>query len=160
MRLCLFSQQVGMHDDAAASSCFFASVANLNSATQPVLPAAAGNNVGDCCRISLPRWVLEAGEADPDIFFTDSSGYRNRECLSVGCDDQPVLAGRTPVQAQVCGDARLDGCCCWLVFEGQGAAFLRMCANLIQQQCGLLVGELMHCLTLDPTRSPYNRTPG
>ena len=66
------------------------------------LPAllTAGNNVGDCCRISLPRWVLEAGERDPDIFFTDSSGYRNRECLSVGCDLQPVLAGRTPVQAQ------------------------------------------------------------
>jgi beta-amylase len=62
--------------------------------------AAAGNNVGDCCRISLPRWVLEAGERDPDIFFTDSSGYRNRECLSVGCGLQPVLEGRSPLQAQ------------------------------------------------------------
>ena len=68
----------------------------------PPVPSspAAGNNVGDCCRINLPRWVLEAGERDPDIFFTDSSGYRNRECLSVGCDQQPVLAGRTPLQAQ------------------------------------------------------------
>jgi hypothetical protein len=65
----------------------------------PVPPAAAGNNVGDCCRISLPPWVLEAGEADPDIFFTDSSGYRNRECLSVGCGSHPVLHGRTPIQA-------------------------------------------------------------
>ena len=67
----------------------------------PRPPAAAGNNVGDCCRISLPKWVLEAGEADPDIFFTDSSGYRNRECLSVGCDAAPVLpGGRSPLQAQ------------------------------------------------------------
>ena len=69
--------------------------------SRPRAAAAAGNNVGDCCRISLPRWVLEAGEADPDIFFTDSSGYRNRECLSIGADEQPVLAGRTPIQAQV-----------------------------------------------------------
>lgn len=67
----------------------------------PCSPRAAGNNVGDCCRISLPRWVLEAGERDPDIFFTDSSGYRNRECLSVGCDMEPVLpGGRTPLQAR------------------------------------------------------------
>lgn len=44
--------------------------------------------------------MVEAGERDPDIFFTDSSGYRNRECLSVGCDTQPVLLGRTPIQAQ------------------------------------------------------------
>ncbi len=64
-------------------------------------PPTAGNNVGDCCRINLPRWVLEAGERDPDIFFTDSSGYRNRECLSVGCDMEPVLpGGRTPLQAR------------------------------------------------------------
>lgn len=59
---------------------------------------AAGGNVGDTCTISLPPWVLEAGVSNPDIFFTDAAGYRNRECLSLGCDDFPVLYGRTPVQ--------------------------------------------------------------
>ena len=62
---------------------------------------AAGANVGDTCTIPLPRWVLEAGERDPDIFFTDRAGVRNRECLSLGCDERPVLAGRSPVQAYV-----------------------------------------------------------
>jgi beta-amylase len=60
---------------------------------------AAGGNVGDTCTIPLPPWVLAAGAADPDIFYTDAVGLRNRECLSVGCDDWPVLEGRTPVQA-------------------------------------------------------------
>lgn len=64
-------------------------------------PAAAIRRwqVGDTCRISLPKWVLDAGERDPDIFYTDRSGMRNRECISLGCDELPVLAGRTPVQA-------------------------------------------------------------
>lgn len=60
---------------------------------------AAGGNVGDTCTIPLPRWVLAAGEANPDVFFTDAARVRNRECLSLGCDEAPVLAGRTPVQA-------------------------------------------------------------
>ncbi|KAL6780152.1 AMB1 [Auxenochlorella protothecoides x Auxenochlorella symbiontica] len=60
---------------------------------------AAGGNVGDTCTIPLPRWVVKAGEADPDIFYTDAHGARNRECLSLGCDEAPVLAGRTPVAA-------------------------------------------------------------
>ncbi len=38
------------------------------------------------------------GEQNPDIFYTDKAGYRNRECLSLGCDDEPLLAGRTPVE--------------------------------------------------------------
>ena len=38
------------------------------------------------------------GEENPDIFYTDKAGYRNRECLSLGCDDEPLLAGRTPVE--------------------------------------------------------------
>ena len=60
---------------------------------------AAGCNVGDTCSISLPPWVHEIGDQNPDIFFTDRHGYRNRECLSLGCDDEPVLAGRTPLRA-------------------------------------------------------------
>ena len=58
---------------------------------------AAGGNVGDTCRIPLPKWVLDVGETNPDIFYTDKAGHRNRECLSLGCDDEPLFWGRTPV---------------------------------------------------------------
>ncbi len=45
---------------------------------------AAGGNVGDTCHIKLPQWVLDVGEDNPDIFYTDKAGFRNRECLSLG----------------------------------------------------------------------------
>jgi len=60
---------------------------------------AAGGNVGDNVNIPLPDWVLKVGEQDnPDIFYTDASGFHNPECISLGCDDEPVLEGRTPMQ--------------------------------------------------------------
>ena len=37
-------------------------------------------------------------EAEPDIFYTDVRGFRNRECRSLGCDNEPLFQGRTPVQ--------------------------------------------------------------
>ena len=62
---------------------------------------------------------LQAGELEDDeIFFTDKRQSRDHECLSLGCDNQPVLAGRTPVQtyadfiqefAQQCKQADLWG---------------------------------------------------
>jgi Glycosyl hydrolase family 14 len=58
---------------------------------------AAGGNVGDTCHITLPQWVLDVGEANPDIFYTDKEGFRNRECLSLGCDEEALFAGRTPI---------------------------------------------------------------
>lgn len=60
---------------------------------------AAGSNVGDTCRIPLPRWVAAVGDVNPDLYYTDRHGVRNRECVSLGCDDEPVLLGRTPLQA-------------------------------------------------------------
>ena len=42
---------------------------------------------------------LQAGELENDeIFYTDKRQSRDHECLSLGCDNQPVLDGRTPVQ--------------------------------------------------------------
>jgi hypothetical protein len=35
----------------------------------------------------LPGWVLDAGDALPDVFYTDRRGRRCRECLSLGVDD-------------------------------------------------------------------------
>jgi len=53
--------------------------------------------VGDTCKIPLPKWVLDVGEENPDIFYTDMHGYRNKECLSLGCNGEPLFWGRTPL---------------------------------------------------------------
>ncbi|KAG0472788.1 hypothetical protein HPP92_014645 [Vanilla planifolia] len=57
-----------------------------------------GGNVGDSCKIPLPPWVLEEMNRDPDIVYTDRSGRRNPEYISLGCDMLPILRGRTPIQ--------------------------------------------------------------
>ncbi|GJM91501.1 hypothetical protein PR202_ga07877 [Eleusine coracana subsp. coracana] len=57
-----------------------------------------GGNVGDSCNIPLPSWVLEEMSNNPDIVYTDRSGRRNPEYISLGCDNLPVLKGRTPIQ--------------------------------------------------------------
>ena len=59
---------------------------------------AAGANVGDTCTIPLPAWVHQVGSRDPDIYYTDSSGHRNTECISLAADHEPVFWGRTPLQ--------------------------------------------------------------
>ncbi|KAI0500686.1 hypothetical protein KFK09_018902 [Dendrobium nobile] len=57
-----------------------------------------GGNVGDSCNIPLPPWVIEEMNQNPDIMYTDRSGRRNPEYISLGCDTLPVLRGRTPIQ--------------------------------------------------------------
>ncbi|WOL09560.1 hypothetical protein Cni_G18313 [Canna indica] len=57
-----------------------------------------GGNVGDNCSIPLPPWVHEEMSRNPDIVYTDRSGRRNPEYISLGCDMLPVLKGRTPIQ--------------------------------------------------------------
>ncbi|OMO60195.1 Glycoside hydrolase, family 14B, plant [Corchorus capsularis] len=57
-----------------------------------------GGNVGDEVTIPLPKWVLEIGETDPDIFYTNLKGNRNEECLTLGVDNQPLFHGRTTIQ--------------------------------------------------------------
>ncbi|XP_026407342.1 beta-amylase 3, chloroplastic-like [Papaver somniferum] len=57
-----------------------------------------GGNVGDSCSIPLPPWVLEEISKNPDLVYTDKSGRRNPEYISLGCDSLPVLKGRTPIQ--------------------------------------------------------------
>ncbi|GAB2296657.1 Beta-amylase 3, chloroplastic [Dionaea muscipula] len=57
-----------------------------------------GGNVGDSCSIPLPSWVLEEISKNPDLVYTDRSGRRNPEYISLGCDSLPVLRGRTPIQ--------------------------------------------------------------
>lgn len=86
--------------DFSAYRYLFEMVASKGLKVQAVMSFhAAGGNVGDTCIVSLPPWVLDAGARNPDIFFTDEDGVRNFECLSLGCDEEPVLFGRTPIAA-------------------------------------------------------------
>lgn len=57
-----------------------------------------GGNVGDDCQIPLPEWVLEVGESNRDIFYTDQHEGNTREYLSLGADNEALFDGRTPVQ--------------------------------------------------------------
>lgn len=57
-----------------------------------------GGNVGDTVNIPLPQWVVEEMDKDQDLAYTDQWGRRSYEYVSLGCDDMPVLQGRTPVQ--------------------------------------------------------------
>nr|O22585.1 RecName: Full=Beta-amylase; AltName: Full=1,4-alpha-D-glucan maltohydrolase [Medicago sativa]AAD04188.1 beta-amylase [Medicago sativa] len=57
-----------------------------------------GGNVGDVVNIPLPKWVLDIGESDPDIFYTNRSGIRNQEYLSIGVDNKPIFHGRTAIE--------------------------------------------------------------
>eukprot|EP00250_Pteridium_aquilinum_P012435 c20727_g1_i1 orf=118-2199(-) len=58
-----------------------------------------GGNTGDSCYIPLPEWVRKEGESNPDIYFTNRESRRNQEYLSFGIDNEPVLKGRTAVEA-------------------------------------------------------------
>lgn len=57
-----------------------------------------GGNVGDVVNIPLPAWVLDIGESNPDIFYTNRSGNRNNEYLTCGVDNKPFFGGRTAVE--------------------------------------------------------------
>ncbi|XP_024517073.1 beta-amylase 2, chloroplastic [Selaginella moellendorffii] len=57
-----------------------------------------GGNVGDDVNIPIPKWVLEIGKENPDIFFTDKHGHRNPECLTWGVDKERVLKSRTGLE--------------------------------------------------------------
>lgn len=60
-----------------------------------------GGNIGDIVTIPLPKWVLEVGEKNPGIFYTNRAGTRNEEYLTLGVDNLPLFAGRTAVEVRV-----------------------------------------------------------
>eukprot|EP01123_Difflugia_compressa_P005794 TRINITY_DN17901_c0_g1_i1.p1 TRINITY_DN17901_c0_g1~~TRINITY_DN17901_c0_g1_i1.p1 ORF type:complete len:454 (-),score=67.50 TRINITY_DN17901_c0_g1_i1:42-1211(-) len=59
---------------------------------------SCGGNVGDQCDIPLPPWVTSIGDSNPDIFYTDQQGNRDKEYLSLGVDNETLFEGRNPVQ--------------------------------------------------------------
>lgn len=84
--------------DFSAYQRLFETAAQAGLKIQAVMSFhAAGGNVGDTCKISLPAWVTEIGDRNPDIYYTDKQGYRNKECLSLGCDTEPLFWGRSPL---------------------------------------------------------------
>lgn len=59
-----------------------------------------GGNVGDAVYIPIPQWVRDVAAANPDIFYTNRSGTRNPEYLSLGVDNEPLFGGRTAVEVR------------------------------------------------------------
>ncbi|XP_031254509.1 beta-amylase [Pistacia vera] len=57
-----------------------------------------GGNVGDIVNIPLPQWVLDIGKTNPDIFYTNRTGNRNKEYLTIGVDNRPLFDGRTAIE--------------------------------------------------------------
>ncbi|KAL5793986.1 hypothetical protein ACOSP7_002580 [Xanthoceras sorbifolium] len=57
-----------------------------------------GGNVGDVVTIPIPNWVREIGETNPDIFYTNRAGNRNKEYLTIGVDHLPLFGGRTAIE--------------------------------------------------------------
>ncbi|KAI0496726.1 hypothetical protein KFK09_023050 [Dendrobium nobile] len=57
-----------------------------------------GSGPGDPFWIPLPQWVLKEMDREPDLAYSDRYGRRNKEYISLGCDNLPVLKGRSPIQ--------------------------------------------------------------
>ncbi|KAK9133588.1 hypothetical protein Scep_013116 [Stephania cephalantha] len=57
-----------------------------------------GGNIGDPVTIPLPQWILDIGESNPNIFYTNRSGTRNKEYLTIGVDHEPLFHGRTAIE--------------------------------------------------------------
>ncbi|CAN6678056.1 unnamed protein product [Malus baccata var. baccata] len=57
-----------------------------------------GGDVGDDIHIPLSHRVIEIGQKNPDIYFTNKEGKRNTECLTWGIDKERVLRGHTAVE--------------------------------------------------------------
>ncbi|XP_071907012.1 beta-amylase-like [Coffea arabica] len=85
--------------DWAAYKSLFKLVVKIGLKIQAIMSFhQCGGNVGDSVFIPLPKWVLAIGDEDPDIFYTNRSGTRDREYLSSGIDNLALFEGRTAVQ--------------------------------------------------------------
>ncbi|KAK8957935.1 hypothetical protein KSP39_PZI001484 [Platanthera zijinensis] len=58
-----------------------------------------GSGPSDPCWIPLPDWVLKEMDKEPDLAYSDKFGRRSKEYISLGCDNLPLLKGRSSIQA-------------------------------------------------------------
>lgn len=47
--------------------------------------------------VSLPEWILDEGNTNPEIFYTDKAGQRSMDCLTLGVDDGEYANIRTMI---------------------------------------------------------------
>lgn len=83
-------------------SCYFEILTLAKSCGLKVRAALAFHQCGrsiDYFRIPLPQWVLKQMVEDDGLAYRDRFGRRNMEYISLGCDNLPVLCGRSPIQA-------------------------------------------------------------
>ena len=95
----------GRYDFDAYARLFRAAAAAGLKVSATMSFHAAGGNVGDTCTVPLPPWVLAAGEREPDMFYTDAAGHRNRECLSLGADEVECLPAAAAPEDAAAGGA-------------------------------------------------------
>lgn len=58
-----------------------------------------GGNIGDDVNIPIPEWIhRRIGDSNPDIYYTNSSNTRNKECLTIGVDEECIFSERTAVE--------------------------------------------------------------
>ncbi|KAG2383570.1 hypothetical protein C9374_004241 [Naegleria lovaniensis] len=67
-----------------------------------------GTNIGDAAYIPLPNWVLQVGQWNPDIFYTDQNGHRDREYLSLGVDNVAIFPTSVPGKNRTAVDIYSD----------------------------------------------------
>ncbi|KAL8267757.1 hypothetical protein R6Q59_001555 [Mikania micrantha] len=85
--------------DWSAYKTLFQLVQDCNLKMQVVMSFhQCGGNIGDDVNIPIPRWVRDVGVTDPDIFYTNRTGNRNIEYLTIGVDNQPLFSGRTAIE--------------------------------------------------------------
>ena len=71
------------------------------------------------------------GETDPDIFYTNRKGNRNKEYLTIGVDNQPLFDGRTAVQVSFRSSSK--------VFAVTGFFFWIIKTNQIGSYCSSIM---------------------
>lgn len=66
---------------------------------------AAGGNVGDTCKISLPKWVQSVGREDPDIYYTDRAGapsMQHHVSLAFSCRPSVFWGPLSSTNGKIC----------------------------------------------------------
>eukprot|EP01100_Stratorugosa_tubuloviscum_P009619 TRINITY_DN402_c0_g3_i1.p1 TRINITY_DN402_c0_g3~~TRINITY_DN402_c0_g3_i1.p1 ORF type:complete len:454 (-),score=184.89 TRINITY_DN402_c0_g3_i1:155-1516(-) len=85
-----------------------------------------GTNVGDSCYILLPQYVLDVGNKNKSIWYTDQQYGIDKEYISLGADHVPLFNGYTAIDLYT------------LFFKNLSATFKNYIPNILDEvQVGL-----------------------